>query len=58
MTDLKFSESKLKFPRIKHPQRKQMLLISSLENEVHKTVTCREWRYQRPHVYNCEVDLL
>jgi len=25
---------------------------------VHRTVTCREWRYQRLHIYNYDVDLL
>ena len=25
---------------------------------VHKTVTCREWRYQRLHTYSYDVDLL
>jgi hypothetical protein len=25
---------------------------------VHKTVTCRQWRYQRLHIYNYDVDLL
>jgi formate-dependent nitrite reductase membrane component NrfD len=25
---------------------------------VHKTVTCKEWRYQRLHIYNYDVELL
>ena len=29
-----------------------------LSQPVHRTVTCREWRYQRLHVYNYDVDLL
>jgi hypothetical protein len=36
-------------------------LVSSLsagDCRLHKTVTCREWRYQRLHIYNYDVDLL
>jgi hypothetical protein len=36
------------------PVKKELLL----SQPVHRTVTCRQWRYQRLHIYNYDVDLL
>jgi hypothetical protein len=37
-------------------QNPSMNLIPS--QPVHRTVTCREWRYQRLHIYNYDLELL
>jgi len=29
-----------------------------VKKPVHKTVTCRDWRYQTLHIYNYDLDLL
>jgi len=34
------------------------LSCTPVKKPVHRTVTCREWRYQRLHIYNYNVDLL
>ena len=33
-------------------------VLSAGDCLVHKTVTCREYRYQRLHIYNYDIDLL
>jgi len=45
------------FNNLQHPHCTK-LHLNVLSKPVHKTVTCRQWRYQRLHIYNYDVDLL
>jgi hypothetical protein len=55
-----FPHLKTALQRVENPvaQINTLQEVYVLSQPVQRTVTCREWRYQRLHIYNYDVDLL